>query len=267
MGGHESRDASAPIAVIGMSLRVPGANTPARFWRNLVEGRDSLSRPSIAALRRLGVPQDLIANPDFVRALPTLADADRFDAAFFDLSTSEAEVTEPSHRLFLECAWEALESAGIVPGRGAPVTGVFGGCEGNYREKVLASVEDPMSGFNLPMRIGNALDFLTTRVSHRLDLTGPSIAVMAACATSLMAITLAVQSLRAATARSRSRAARRCCCRRWAATWPASKACCRRRAACARSTRRRRHDLRRRRRRRRAAPLADALARATRSTR
>ena len=78
-----------------MSLRVPGASTPARFWRNLVEGRDCLSRPSAAALRRFGVAQDLIANPDFVRALPTLADADRFDAAFFDLSTSEAEVTEP----------------------------------------------------------------------------------------------------------------------------------------------------------------------------
>jgi len=196
MGGHESRDASAPIAVIGMSLRVPGANTPARFWRNLVEGRDSLSRPSIAALRRLGVPQRVIAQPDFVGALPKLVDTDRFDAAFFDLSSSEAATTEPAHRLFLECAWEALEGAGIVPGRGAPVTGVFGGCEGSYREKVLADIEDPVAGFNLPVRIGNAIDFLTTRVSHRLDLTGPSVAVMAACATSLMAIELAVQSLR-----------------------------------------------------------------------
>ncbi|HEY8243739.1 MAG TPA: type I polyketide synthase, partial [Casimicrobiaceae bacterium] len=196
MGGHESRGASAPIAVIGMSLRVPGASTPARFWRNLVEGRDCLSRPSDAALRRSGVPQHVIAHPDFVRALPRIVDADRFDAAFFDLSTSEAATTEPAHRLFLECAWEALEAAGIVPGRAAPVTGVFGGCEGNYRENALADIEDPMAGFNLPVRIGNALDFLTTRVSHRLDLTGPSVAVMAACATSLMAIELAVQSLR-----------------------------------------------------------------------
>ena len=178
-----------PIAVIGMSLRVPGASTPARFWRNLVEGRDCLSRLSTASLRRMGVPQHVIAHPDFVRALPKLVDADRFDAAFFDLSSSEAETTEPAHRLFLECAWEALEGAGIVPGRRAPVIGVFGGCEGNYRENVLADIEDPLAGFNLPVRIGNAIDFLTTRVSHRLDLTGPSIAVMAACATSLMAPT------------------------------------------------------------------------------
>jgi len=196
MGGHETRGTPAPIAVIGMSLRVPGASTPARFWRNLVEGRDCLSRLSTASLRRMGVPQHVIAHPDFVSALPKLVDVDRFDAEFFDMSSSEAEMTEPAHRLFLECAWEALEGAGIVPGRRAPVIGVFGGCEGNYRESALADVEDPLAGFNLPVRIGNAIDFLTTRVSHRFDLTGPSVAVMAACATSLMAIELAVQSLR-----------------------------------------------------------------------
>ena len=79
-----SEGTSAPIAVIGMSLRVPGASTPARFWRNLVEGRDCLVRPTLAQLRRAGVPQSILSNPDFVPALPTLQGTDRFDAAFFD---------------------------------------------------------------------------------------------------------------------------------------------------------------------------------------
>lgn len=189
---------SMPIAVIGMALRVPGATTTARLWRNLVEGRDCLTRLSAAALRRAGIPQRALANPDFVRAIPTLDDVERFDADFFDLSALEAELTDPAQRLFLECAWEALESAGVVPGRGGPVTGVFGGFEGDYQQKVLSRVIDPgrHPGLALPMRIGNSVDFLTTRVSHRLDLVGPSFGVMSACATSLMAVDLAVHSLR-----------------------------------------------------------------------
>jgi acyl transferase domain-containing protein/NADPH:quinone reductase-like Zn-dependent oxidoreductase/acyl carrier protein len=188
---------SMPIAVIGMALRVPGATTPVRFWRNLVEGRDCLSRPSADALRRSGISQEQLAHPDFVRARATLDDIEHFDAEFFDMSAREAERTDPAQRLFLECAWESLESAGLVPGPAGPVTGVFGGCEGNYRREVLSRFDDPRDpGIRIPLRIGNDVDFLTTRVSHKLDLRGPSFGVMAACATSLMAIDLAVQSLR-----------------------------------------------------------------------
>ncbi len=187
-----------PIAVIGMALRVPGATTTARFWSNLIAGRDCISRPTAAALRRAGIRQEQLAHPDFVRALPILDDVEHFDADFFAMSAREAEFTDPSHRLFLECAWESLESAGVVPGRDGAITGVFGGYEGNYREKVLARPDDQRHdpGASIPLQIGNTLDFLTTRVSYKLDLTGPSFGVMAACATSLMAVDLAVQSLR-----------------------------------------------------------------------
>ncbi|HET9339733.1 MAG TPA: SDR family oxidoreductase [Casimicrobiaceae bacterium] len=189
---------SAPIAVIGMSLRVPGAATLERFWRNLVEGRDCIERRPAAALRQSGLRQELLAHPDFVRAQAMLDGIEDFDAGFFDLSAPEAEFTDPSHRLFLECAWEALESAGVVPGRNAPVVGVFGGDEGDYRKPLDALADDAGSDPSLAIRvrIGNSLDFLTTRVSHKLDLQGPSFGVMAACATSLLAIDLAVQSLR-----------------------------------------------------------------------
>ena len=193
----DARD-TAPIAVVGMALRVPGATTLARFWQNLVTGRDCLSRPSVAALRQSGIAQKTLADPDFVRARPVLDDVERFDADFFAMSAREAERTDPSQRLFLECAWECLESAGVVPGRNGPVTGVFGGCEGNYRQEVLSRFDDPRRdpSVSIALRIGNSLDFLTTRVSHKLDLTGPSFGVLAACATSLLAIDLAVKSLR-----------------------------------------------------------------------
>ena len=181
-----------------MALRVPGATTPSRLWRNVIEGRDCLARLSADALRRSGIPQRTLADPDYVRALPALDDIEHFDAGFFDMSALEAGLTDPGQRLFLECAWEALEGAGVVPGRTGPVTGVFGGFEGDYQQKVISPRGGGagVPGLAIPIRIGNAVDFLTTRVSHKLDLVGPSVGVMSACATSLMAVDLAVHSLR-----------------------------------------------------------------------
>ena len=263
--------ASFPIAVVGMALRVPGATSLDRYWRNLVEGRDCLARPTAAALRAAGVPQSLLAHPDFVRALPILDDVEGFDADFFSLTAREAELTDPAHRLFLECAWEALESAGIVPGRRGPVTGVFGGSEGNYQQQVLGRLDDSRRepALALPIRIGNTIDFLTTRVSHRLDLTGPSVGVMAACATSLVAVDLAVQSLRRGECEVALAGGA-------TVMHPAPERLCRRhrghalaeRAPAAVRRGRRRHDLRQRRRRGRAASRSTTRSPpATRSTR
>ncbi len=126
-----------PIAVVGVALRVPGAVTPQRFWRNILDGRDSLTRLSAKELRGVGVSRKQLSNPDYVRAGPLLEDIGYFDAAFFDMPSFEAECTDPSHRLFLECVWESLEDAAIVPGRSGQVTGVFAGCEGSYRAAVL----------------------------------------------------------------------------------------------------------------------------------
>ncbi len=187
------------IAVVGMALRVPGATTPEQFWRNIVGKVDSLTRTSVDALREAGVSEELLADPRFVPVKPLLSDVEYFDAAFFDMTPFEAERTDPAHRLFLECAVEALERAGIAPGPGAPVTGVFGGAGGQaYFDRNLSlrgdDLDDPVVG--LPLRLGNSLDFLPARVSFKLGLVGPSFAVQAACATSLIAVHLAVQSLR-----------------------------------------------------------------------
>ncbi len=194
-----------PIAVVGMALRVPGANTPARFWRNILAGRDSLTRPSIQELRRAGLSRRQLVDPQLVRSRPLLNDIEYFDASFFGMAGFETERIDPSHRLFLECVWEAIEAAAIVLGRSGSVTGVFGGGEGGYERENLDHLEDHSTtdrvwmrdmGFGLQVRLGNALDYFTTRVSHKLDLTGPSVAVRAACATSLVALDLAIGSLR-----------------------------------------------------------------------
>jgi len=191
-----------------MSLRVPGAETPEQFWRNILDGRDSLTRPSKQELRATGVDSNYLADPRFVRARPLLRDIDRFDAEFFDMAGFEAERTDPAHRLFLSCVWECMERAGVVGGRNGPVTCVYAGVEGTYRARNLdplfdragatafdKTLRDP--AIDLPLRLGNELDFFTARVAHKLDLAGPSMTVMAACATSLQAIHLGVRSLRA----------------------------------------------------------------------
>ena len=123
---------SQPIAVVGMALKVPGASTPADLWKNLINRRDCLTRPTRSELRRSGLSRHQIANPDFVRSFPWLDHVDRFDASFFDMPSFEAERTDPTHRLFLECTWEALERACIVPGDNGVRTSVFGGVESGY---------------------------------------------------------------------------------------------------------------------------------------
>ena len=195
------------IAVIGMALRVPGAETPERFWQNILAGRDSLTRSSPQELLRAGVGSKHLADPRFVRAKPLLKDIESFDAAFFDMAAFEAERTDPAHRMFLECVWECMERAGIVTGGNGPVTGGYAGVEGSYRAQNLdplvdgdgatsidKALRDP--ALDIPLRLGNSLDFFTARVAHKLDLVGPSFTVMAACATSLQAIHLGVRSLR-----------------------------------------------------------------------
>ncbi len=201
----DQRNGPEPVAVIGMALRVPGANTPAQFWRNLLDGKDSLTRPTLAELRRAGVSRSHIADPNFVAAMQQLNDIDYFDASFFGIAAFEAEIMDPAHRMFLECAFEAMENGAVLPGADELVTGVFGGVEGAYFDKNLGHLGEVAPdyqirphnfGRTLPVRLGTALDFFTTRVSHKLDLTGPSFAVLAACATSLVAVHLAVQALR-----------------------------------------------------------------------
>ncbi|MBE9178534.1 SDR family NAD(P)-dependent oxidoreductase [Oculatella sp. LEGE 06141] len=186
------------IAVVGLSGRFPGAKNVAQFWQNLCEGKESISFFTPEELEQSGVDLVLMNDPNHVRAGGILADSDQFDAAFFGFSPREAEILDPQHRLFLECAWEALEDAGYDPHRYDGSIGVYGGARlSSYllvnlfpnRDRLLASVSPNQ------ILLGNDPGNLTTRVSYKLNLEGPSCTIETACSTSLVAVHLACQSV------------------------------------------------------------------------
>jgi amino acid adenylation domain-containing protein len=185
------------IAVIGMVCRFPGAKDVDEFWRNLRDGVESVSFFSDEELIAEGISPDAFRRPDFVKAASLLEGVELFDAAFFGFSHREAEVLDPQHRIFLEAAWEALESAGYDPEKYNGRTGVFAGAGLNtygLRNLLLnPGVIDAIGGFQA--LITNDKDYLSTRASYKLNLRGPSINVNTACSTSLVAVHLACQSL------------------------------------------------------------------------
>ncbi|MFP5285759.1 MAG: beta-ketoacyl synthase N-terminal-like domain-containing protein, partial [Thermoanaerobaculia bacterium] len=194
-----SRDESADIAVIGMSGRFPGAGSVEALWRNLVEGRESISRFTDEELLEAGVPRSLVDNPSYVKAKGILGGVDRFDAAFFGFSPRGAELTDPQHRVFLECAWEALETAGCDSTRYPGRIGVFAGQSMNtyWLNNLYHHIDLVASLDSLQAAIGNDKDSLTTEVSYRMDLKGPSVLVQSSSSTSLTAVHYACQSLKA----------------------------------------------------------------------
>lgn len=168
-----------------------------QFWRNLCDGVEAVSFFTDDELTEGGgtVPR---SRPEFVKARAVLEDADLFDAQFFGMIPKEAELTDPQHRLFLECAWEALESANCDPHRFAGAVGVFAGMSTNtYLAHNLAVSPQLSIGINgeLPAMVGNERDYLPTRVSYKLDLRGPSLNIQTACSTSLVAVNVACQHL------------------------------------------------------------------------
>lgn len=193
--------ASADIAVVGMACRFPGANTPDALWANLQAGTESIRQFTDDELRAFGVPGELIDDPNYVKAGALLDDVASFDPAFFSLSMREAILMDPQHRLFIECCWEAMERSGHAPGRADGRVGVFAGCYlPGYLVHHLGAAQhlDPAdpTRFHLS-ETGNDKDYLASRVAHLLDLNGPAIAVQTSCSTGLVAITQAVQAIRA----------------------------------------------------------------------
>jgi acyl transferase domain-containing protein/SAM-dependent methyltransferase len=184
------------IAIIGMAGRFPGAKNVAQFWQNLCNGVESISFFSDAELLASGVDPVDLRDPSYVKAGFILDDIEMFDAAFFGYSPREAEVIDPQQRIFLECAWEALENAGYDPKVENNLTALYaGGNLSTYLFHNLASHPDLLKSLNLPITLGNDKDFIPTRVSYKLNLKGPSVSVGCACSTSLVAVHLACKGL------------------------------------------------------------------------
>src|SRR5262249_34685311 len=133
---------------------------------------------------------------NYVKARGVLDEIDVFDAEFFGMNSREAAVTDPQQRLFLECAWEALEQAAYNPAVYNGSIAVFAGQSlSSYLVHLFLNASANDSLDTVETAIGNDKDFLASRVAYKLNLQGPAVTVQTACSTSLVAVHLACQSL------------------------------------------------------------------------
>ncbi|MDT8368395.1 MAG: amino acid adenylation domain-containing protein [Longimicrobiales bacterium] len=194
-----SGDSEGAVAIVGMAGRFPGADSVDALWRVLLEGRETttffLETPEGLDP---SVPPELRDDENYVAARGVLEDADRFDPALFGMSPREAEVMDPQHRVFLETTWEAIEAAGYPPGEVRERVGVFAGMGyNNYFPRNVAPHRELIDQLGaLRVQIANEKDYVAIFPAYKLGLRGPALSVHTACSTSLVAVALAVQSLR-----------------------------------------------------------------------
>jgi len=185
------------IAIIGMAGRFPGANNIDEFWDLLTEGREGISFFSDAEIDP-AIPSNIKHDPAYVKARGLMQGADEFDAAFFGFNPRSAELMDPQQRVFLEIAWDALETSGHLPQKYNGSVGVFAGCGYNtyFTNNVLAHAEIVERAGQFNVRLLNEKDYIATRTAYQLNLKGPAVAVYSACSTSLLAIAQAVSAIR-----------------------------------------------------------------------
>jgi len=184
------------VAIIGMAGKFPQAANIHEFWNHLIQGVEGIQFFSKDELRMAGVDPALLDKPEYVPASGRLQDIEMFDAAFFQYTPREAEIMDPQQRLFLECAWNAVEDAGHCLSGYEGAVGVFAGVGANKYLTHIISRDDLLQILDhRQIEVANDKDFLTTRVSYKLNATGPSLAVQTACSSSLVSVHMACQSL------------------------------------------------------------------------
>ncbi len=185
------------VAVVGMAGRFPGCGDIDGLWRVLRDGWEAISFLSDDELTAAGEDPAVLAESNYVKAAGVLADIDKFDAGFFGFSPKEAALLDPQQRIFLECAWAALEHAGYSPKAYGGSIGVYAGT--GWNGYFLFHVASHRTLLRPETRhqalLGNEKDNLALRVSYKLDLKGPSLTVQTGCSTSLVTAALAFHGL------------------------------------------------------------------------
>jgi len=196
MNQEQDHNNQNSIAIIGMAGRFPGARNIRELWSNLCSGVESISCFTDEEMDP-GIDPALLRDPDYVKARGVLEEAESFDSSFFGVTPREAQIIDPQHRVFLETAWEALEDAGYDSSRYDGLIGVFGGA--GFNTYLINNIMSNQQLFKVVgehmINLGNAPDYLATRVSYKLDLKGPSISLYTGCSSSLAAVSLAMDSL------------------------------------------------------------------------
>lgn len=188
---------SQEIAIVGLSGRFPNADNLKTFWNRCCQSKGSITFFSKEELPTTDLLKRHIQSSRCVNARGILNEIEWFDHDFFQIPFLEAKLTDPQHRLFLECAFEALENGGYCPDTYLGSIGVFAGVSRStyYLHHLLPNRELIESMGDYLIRIGNEPDFLTTKLSYKLNLKGPSLTIQTACSSSLVAICTACNYL------------------------------------------------------------------------
>lgn len=190
------RSKNERVAIIGMAGRFPGAQKISEFWQNIRNGNNSITFLSAQELLSSGIDPAVLNDPNYVKAYSSLEDIEFFDASFFGYSPREAEIIDPQHRIFLECAWEALENAGYDTELYKGSIGFYAGTALNsYIINLYSNRNFRESLDNVQVVVGNVMGLMPTRVSYKLNLKGPSCGVQTGCSTSLVSVHLACLGL------------------------------------------------------------------------
>ena len=190
-------DPAEHIAIIGMTGRFPEAKNIEEFWQNLHDGVESITFFTAEELASSNIERSLLNDPRYVGADGVIEDMDMFDAEFFNIAPREAELMDPQHRFFLECAWEVMEQAGYDSESYDGRVAVYGSANlSTYLVRNIMSHPDLREGAtSFQTMITNDKDFIATRVSYKMNLTGPSMSVATLCSSSFVAIHLGCQAL------------------------------------------------------------------------
>ena len=186
---------TSDIAIIGISCRFPNANSLEEFWDNICQGKDCLER--FTAEESLQI-KNKFDQENFVPVKGILSDVEQFDANFFGFNPIDASMTDPQHRIFLECAWEAIEQASIVPSQmNTKTISVFAGmADSTYlHENLLKNHWACQELDRFQQRIASSIGMLSTQVSYRLNFKGRSLNINTACSTGLVTVAQACQEL------------------------------------------------------------------------
>ena len=195
----KKRSDSDDIAIIGMSCRFPKAESLQDYWDNLCQGKSCLTRFNEKELSMTHNDRKLW-DKNFVPVKGVLSGIELFDANFFGFNPVDASITDPQHRLFLECAWEALEHASIAPAKlDSTIISVFAGMsDSTYGQENLSKNSWFCNEHDrFQQRIAVSTSMLSTQVSYRLNLRGRSLNVNTACSTGLVTVAQACEDLKA----------------------------------------------------------------------
>lgn len=185
------------IAVIGISGIYPDADTPEKMFENLLAGKNSVRFLTRRELKKSGIEDSVLAEENYKNYGTTINNYKNFDYKFFDMTPFEAKLTDPQQRIFLQCAFQALQDAGYDPFDVQEKMGVFGSeSSALYLQKniIFSKYYNP-ERYDYPIVLGNDPDSLSTRVSYKFNLQGPSLTVQSGCSSSLVALNYAIQSI------------------------------------------------------------------------